>query len=84
MKQQSDDATLMLLARYTEAGIDTAAAQLATEHDGDPLVAALAASGPVLVDVAALPGWGVARLRRELAAAGVAVREEGRMWRIGG
>lgn len=80
----SDDATLVLLARYTEAGIDTAAAQLATEHDGDPLVAALAASGPVLVDVAALPGWGVARLRRELAAAGVAVREEGRMWRIGG
>ncbi|MBM4393844.1 MAG: hypothetical protein FJ090_22180, partial [Deltaproteobacteria bacterium] len=78
-----DDATLVLLARYSEAGVDTTAAERATRHDGADLAAALGVSGPVLVDRAALPGWGAARLRRELSAAGVPLREDGWRWRIG-
>jgi hypothetical protein len=73
-----------LLARLSEAGIDTTAAELTTKHDGAELAAALAESGPVLVDRRSLPGWGAARLRRELATAGVTLREEGWSWRLGG
>jgi hypothetical protein len=63
----------VLLARWSEAGIDTRAAELALAHDGDTLADALAASGAVVVDLGALPGWGAARLKTELAAAGVSV-----------
>lgn len=82
--EAKDDATLVLLARLSEAGIDTTAAELTTKHDGAELAAALAESGPVLVDRRSLPGWGAARLRRELATAGVTLREEGWSWRLGG
>ncbi len=81
--READAAALVLLARWSEAGIDTRAASLALAHDGDEPAAAFAASGAVVVDIAALPGWGAARLRREASEAGVSLVEEGSFLRLG-
>ncbi len=69
---------LVELARLSGEGLDAAAAGPAWEAGRVALSAGLAAApGGVLVDTAALPGWGWARLRVALADAGATVEGEG-------
>lgn len=78
------DPVLTELARLSGYGLDSRAAERASAHPKVGLAAALAAvPGGVLVDTRALPGWGWARARRELEAAGARVEGEGGLVWVG-